>query len=103
MTSLDSDGDRKTWPPAGTANLKIKQETVPLFYSAVWVIRARVDGKVIFESKHSGEEYSSAFTRQWARYCIRKKYSQLREFGVNADHEYENWGGLSRDIILDLI
>lgn len=97
----DDEDDRDTMPPSPpleVVKLQIKQESQLLFYSACWVIQAQVGGKIIYESDSSGETFSMGFIKQWARKCIRDNYKEFKGLGVDAETEYENWGGDRKDL-----
>lgn len=93
-----NESERKTWPPAGSADLTIDEEMDALFFSATWTIRARVAGEVIWESKPRVHAQGDALMRQWARFIIRRFYDRLRELGVDADAEYLKFGGKADDL-----
>lgn len=94
-TSVD---DRPTWPPPGVARLQIRQESELLFISAIWVIKASVDGIVLYESESASKAFLPGAIRQWARACIRSKYEKFRQLGVDAEAEYQAWGGKVDDL-----
>lgn len=97
-TRVEPKIDRPTWPPPGTATIYFKQSQVLLFYSTEWVIQAVVDEKVMFESKSSSQIYSSGAAKQWARKCLRDKYEQFKELGVDVEKTYASFGGLHIDL-----
>ena len=88
-----------TWPSPVKATLTIVDEYQPLFTSASWVIRARVDGTVFAESEERDDPHEEAEVKQWARAMIRKEYVRLSKMGVDALSEYTRvWGGSTKDI-----
>jgi hypothetical protein len=99
--SLDldlNDGDRPTWPPAGTALFFVEDKYEPLFTSATWTIVAVVDGDVFSKSSASHKAHTDPFIKRWTRQLIRMKYERLRQLGVDADAEYVKWGGDPKDL-----
>lgn len=93
------DDDKQTWPPIGSAKLSIEQETNALFYSATWLIRARVNGKIFAESNEVPEAVPQGEVRQWARAVIRKSRTTLQQMGVDTDTDYVmKWGGVAKDL-----
>lgn len=94
-----SDGDRPTWPPAGSASLVIIDKFEPLFTSATWTLEASVDGNVIIaKSNAANQPHTPAFIVRWSRQLIRTKYDQLRQYGIDADGEYVRLGGDPTDL-----
>lgn len=100
IADLDEDEDEvpKTWPPAGSAALVIREEKDELFFSAEWTVRARVDGKIMWESKPQGAARWKDEVDLWARRIIRTHYRRLRELGVDADAVYALHGGNTADL-----
>lgn len=95
---FDVGDDRPTWPPVGTRKLVIEDKCLALFFSATWVVEARVDDEVIARSEESDKAHSSAFIRQWARQAIRSRYLRLRQLGVDAEADYVSFGGLVEEL-----
>lgn len=94
----DEEKEIPTWPPAGTSTLEIKEECQALFYSATWVIRARVNGTIIQESESLDNQRTADVVSQWARSFIMSNYAKLRAQGVDAEKEYVHvWGGSPLD------
>lgn len=94
-----NEGDRPTWPPAGSAALIIEDKYEPMFISATWTIVATVDDVTITRSNPNPTgAHSPAFIKRWSRQMIRTRYEDLRRLGVDADAEYVKWGGDLKDL-----
>lgn len=94
----DSENNRPTWPPPGTADLIIEDKCSALFFSAIWELVATIDNEEIARSTESNIAHSRSFTRQWTRQVIRLHYVTLRRAGVDAEAEYIKWGGKLEDL-----
>ena len=95
----DDDNNVPTWPPVGTASLKITEDCDAIFFSATWSFRARVNGTVMYESTAADHPRSRKELENWARLYITQNYTKLRQLGVDADKEYvETWGGSKNDL-----
>lgn len=95
---FDSDDDRPTWPPPGSATLVIEDKYEPMFTSATWTIIATVGGDEFAKSRAADKPHTGPFLRRWARQLIRTKYEKLRQLGVDAEGEYVKWGGDLKDL-----
>lgn len=68
-------------------------EWVPLFYTASWMIRIRVNGKILFESEGRDEPWDEEDMARWIRGTIGANSSTLINERIDANKEYEDWGG----------
>jgi hypothetical protein len=73
--------------------LECKQEWVPLFYSASWMVRAYVNGKLFKESDGKDEQWNDKDMSAWIRKMLAEDSDKLEEQGINTKSEYEKWGG----------
>lgn len=92
------DDDRITWPSPGTADLEIVEDCEPLFTSCSWIIKAKVNNAVVYESGPSDHPFDRAYIKQWARSVIRKHQLTLRQKGVDVEAIYVSFGGILKDL-----
>lgn len=91
-SSLES-SEKETKYYDGT--IEYLQEWVPLFYSASWMIRIKVNGKILFESDGKDDPWNEEDMSRWIRGILASNSSVFLNERINVNKEYEEWGGYS--------
>jgi hypothetical protein len=68
-------------------------EWVPIFFTASWMVRIRVNGKILFESEGRDEPWDEDDKARWVRAIIGANTHLLISERIDANKEYETWGG----------
>lgn len=75
--------------------MECKQEWVPLFYSASWMVRIYVNGKLFKESDGKDNQWSDKEMSAWIRSILGSHSPELEDHGIDTTKEYEKWGGFA--------
>ena len=86
-----------TIPPAA-ASFEVMDECEALFTSAEWIVRARVNGEIYWESKPYKQAHTPGFVKAWARSCLRQNEKELKQLGVDVEAAYVLQGGVAADL-----
>lgn len=69
-------------------------EWVPIFFTASWMVRIRVNGKILFESEGRDEPWDDEDKARWIRGMLAvNSLLLISEERIDANREYEDWGG----------
>lgn len=68
-------------------------EWVPIFFTASWMVRIRVNGKILFESEGRDDPWDEDDKARWIRGTLAANMSILLSERIDANKEYEDWGG----------
>ena len=93
MSNLESESSLPEVKPYFDGTIEYLHEWVPLFYSASWMIRIRVNGNILFESEGRDTPWDEEDKERWIRGTIAANSSLLISERIDANKEYEDWGG----------
>ena len=79
--------------PFFNGKIEYLHEWVPLFFTASWTVRIRVNGKILFESEGRDEPWDEEDKARWIRGTLAANSSLLLSEKIDANKEYEDWGG----------
>lgn len=73
------------------STIEIKHEWTPCFFSASWIIKIFINGKIYKESDGKDNEWLQEDIESWVRSTLLKNWSDLTNQGVNVNEEYQKW------------
>jgi len=70
---------------------EVRHEWVPVFFTASWMVRIFVNGKLVEESKGKDNQWDPSEIELFVRKYLRTNSKFLKTEGINSINEFYNW------------